>query len=248
VFATERDVRPLTRSEVEGAYSSVFRPDRITLAVYGVGAGEELELAWRNYERHWKTRANLPFALTPTLAPSPPALDGIALRGRPKPWSTSRLLAIGALGVGKGSAVFQAWRSELGASYQQEGALVSTEGGFTPVLWARTDSKLAVEDFRKALLENIESWQEIDRLRAVGVLKNGWQNGIPVSPFVGTSHTVLSSSNADRTYLTALWRLKTGTLWEPSLVWNALDSVSLEDLKSSAIELVETALLLDYRN
>jgi hypothetical protein len=154
----------------------------------------------------------------------------------------SRLLAVFALGVGKGSTLFQVPRESLALSYRQELLLWPTVKGFrTRMIMAFSNPDFVpqqAEEIRSEMLKSVNSWTEADRVRAIGAAEGLFVYGIGVSPFAVTGQTTMGESLERDTFLRAFWFSKSGKDWNPFSYFDTLRLVDLPTLKETANDLL----------
>lgn len=232
----------------------VFRPENVTVAVVGnftPGAPtqrwQELEMLWTPGRLPAPERGADPLVKPPQSVES--NLSVLEFRAQPilaKDASLpTRLLALVALGNGKGSSLFRIAREKLGWSYRQEAVLSPTESGFLPrLLVVESQDEVSSHDpeaLRKALLEDIVAWTDDDRKRAIGMAEASLVRGAGPSSLYFLPSRPVTTGWEDRGFLTAYWRLKTGEAWNPYQLIGKMGFVSLEELKQTALELVTKA-------
>ena len=157
----------------------------------------------------------------------------------------AQLLSATALGVGKWSAAHRVWREKLGISYRQEAVITPTPLGFqTHLVLAcapREDEMQLGEDARKALQADVKSWNEDIRARALGIASGYLLDSAPISPLGLDDDRPLSWSLEDETFLQAYWPEKAGKQWNAVALLEDMKGISLEQLKSAAMEFMNNA-------
>ncbi|CAN5470996.1 hypothetical protein BH11ARM2_BH11ARM2_14580 [soil metagenome] len=227
--------------ELKLLYGTVVRPERARIAVVGPASKEvAAKLSMRLTDWPIPPRVN-PYRRRPKFETERPDGTFLVLQSPPIAYGSSdlpaRLIAWAAVGVGKGSALFHVARETMGMSYRQEAFLVPTDAGLIPTIAIATDHP-DPEGLKKGILEDIEGWSEVDIARAKGLLRSNAETGLPLSPLLFSLDGPPSAEAADRAFLAAYWRLRTGKPWNP-LYW-ATD-VSLDDVKKAAKESIEQA-------
>jgi len=245
---SSRDSRPVTLPELRQVYHSVFQPKNISIAIHG-GAGQtDFTSQWRTLEDEWTVRPTNEFFLNAAETPNQKLRIGqISLVGSSASWRPDRHLALCALGIGKGSLIFKAWRETMGISYAQEAAWLPMAEGFAPVFWAKTDDETVrsePETMRKQLLDGIEGWTEADRVRALGIQRGIEKGTVPFGAFVSTPSRTATGGNAmDRTFLQALWLSQMRSRQDPNQLSAQLEGVTLDEMKQAATEMVKSAVV-----
>lgn len=240
----ERDVRALA--------TRLLRPDNLTVAIGGAFTPGEGAAAWAARTDGWEVPRPVPPRTVSPATDRAPTTGGeasaIELAG-PAFSATdaalpSRVLALFALGNGKGATLWTTVRAENGWSYRQEAVLTPTPSGFRPrlVLLRKAERPAeAVEPIRKALLTAIEKWTDADRDRALGLADGVLSYGNPLSPLYLSGEFPLSGRLEDRTFLDAYWRMKTGRPWNAARLLTEMRATDLAELKRIATEWVQSA-------
>lgn len=239
------DLKVLRADDARSLLLRVFDPRRVSVAAVGGFPSGVAQSRWAARTADWKP---LPAPRYPDDTPSPEPIDNpsgvttIELRGLPfsasDPSLAARWLALVALGVGKGSALFRDVRQVEGWSYRQEALLWPDRAGLIPRLVVATTpdegQAARAEALRASLLKAIDGWTEEDRTRAVGAasLNLGplWLGDGPVGEGL-----------FDRAALDAYWYAKSGSRWDFDRLLDAMGAVSLADLKTEATGLVRGA-------
>jgi predicted Zn-dependent peptidase len=234
LVTTVYPVPSLRADRVRDLYRKVFRPERVVLAVGGKFAPGEPTALWKSKVATWQVGREPTFRDDYTTATTRISENLLEIR-KPAQFSPSMLLAVFALGSGKGSSLFRIAREELALSYRQEAILWPSEGGFETRLLVRTTQKQpGLEELRTALLKDVESWTEAERSRALGMAEAVMLRSLPFSPLYLSSRGPLSDSLSDRTFLAGYWTLKTGAPWNPIEMLANMRAVPLDALKSAA--------------
>jgi len=233
-------------------YHQTFVPDSVRIAISGpFQAGDGLA-AFQRYVQDW-----VPPKPARKYLPEP----DLFLEKRSSPITTielqgphfsieggnfaAQLLSATAMGVGKWSAMHRVLREKMGLSYRQEAVITPTPLGFqTHLLFACApvdgEDGLA-ENARKALLADVQSWNDQTRARALGMAEGYLLNSAPISPLCLDDNRPLSSSLEDETFLQAYWPMKTGKAWNAAALMEQMRQISLEQLKAAATELLSGA-------
>jgi hypothetical protein len=250
------DPEPLTfqgvsLKDIKTLYSRIGRADNIYLTIAAPQAvGDDLADRWRRKTAEWELPSSRPFA--PDHSPQKMVgqragnLTTIVLRGHPiDPTGSAisaQLLAIFALGSGKGSATWTALREGLGWSYRQEALLRNSQTGLEPVIEvvtaksdADTDRALAV---RPALMKAVAAWTDADVTRALGSAKALFERGVGMNPLYFKSTRPVGD---DSLFLRTYWRMKTGVDWDSVTFLLGMANVTLKDLQAAATEMLDGA-------
>jgi hypothetical protein len=242
-YERSRNPRP---NEVADLYRTLFRPENLTLGVGGpIPAGAARE-DWEARMAKWtppRILAPSPYEPEPKpIAKNPGGLSTIEIEG-PKFGGRDaaisiRVLALMALGSGKGASLFRVARQQLGLSYRQEALLYPVpEGWKSRILLettATTELDKKAETLRTVLLEDVRGWTDADLKRAQGMAEGVFLRGIDFSPFAFGPFGTFDDTLEGRTFLRTYWQMKTGEPWDPELLLRAMRMVTLEDLKETA--------------
>ncbi len=251
-----QDGYKLRKGELAEFYHRVFRPESVTVAVSGPFASDEAQKEWDRKIDGWQL-PNLirAWPLPDPLPDSSPSIGAIELDGPEispdSPNLNSSLLALFALGCGKGGSLYRIAREKDGLSYRQEAVLWPTTTGWVPrLVVAASDQKDpdgAAAQLKIDLIADVSKWTEADRLRASGLATGVLERGVPLSPFYFQSDGPVTGSVYNRAFLEAYWLSKTGTPWNAEGMAERLRGVSLEALKAAAYEMLTHAQLLVKR-
>jgi hypothetical protein len=251
-------IRPLVRTrvpkpyQVQDLYRTLFRPENICLAIGGPIVPGEATQIWRSKMAAWSPPPVLPPSkYEPLPIPSSKnlgGLDSVEIRGpafaADDPMISSRILAVIALGTGKGSSAFRVARQKLAFSYRQEGFLYpETNGWRCRLIFIRkpaTGLQEAGAKLQKEIAEDVSQWTERDRIRALGMTDAFLNRGVGPSPFAFGVDGAVDNGLEGRTFLNAYWKMKTGTTWNAENLRLSLENVSLESLKRAASEIVNS--------
>lgn len=238
------DVRELARRAIQ--------PDRVIISIAGafpVGEGvKQIQSAFSD----WKpTKASTPRSdktLLPLLARKSEVttVEWRAPAVAPSDGSyAATILAVFALGVGKEGAMTRILRTANSWSYRQEAVLWPTGKGWQPrfiVAMKLPEEDVEVgERVRKALLEDIATWTEDHRVRALAMAEAALTRRLEVSPFWGGPAGPVALDVADRAFWTGYGALIGSPGFGPSETLEAVRTISLDDLKARAKALLETA-------
>ncbi|CAN5342256.1 hypothetical protein BH11ARM1_BH11ARM1_11450 [soil metagenome] len=235
---------PMDRFRTDRAralYGQVFQPENITISVGGAFENGAAAAIWKRDVASWGGPRIHPFQDDFSVS-KPRVMEG----GNPKiehvdhafDPSAKNILAMFALGSGKGSSLFRIVRDQMAVSYRQEAIIWPTDAGFQSCLqWATSgDTKLA--DVQAALTKDIDAWTDAERLRAIGMASGVFDLGVDASPFYFTPTGPIGHDLDDRTFMKAYWYAKTGQDWDPAKLIKDMRSVSLDDLKAAAKTIV----------
>lgn len=239
---------PAVSSETALAlFKRIIRPDRVSIAFGGSGSFAEMQSKWSDLTASWQVPDDDSFQdLTPPkLALSHDEVQALVLRGPEVLPSTGQLpaalLATCALGVGKGSSLFRVPREKHGWSYLQSGFLSPTLAGWEPRLFIaalrRTFTENMISDLKQDLVDDIKSWTEDDRTRAVQILEATLTRDVPYGA-VWLGDGPVGESLQDRTEISDYWMMKTGQPWDPEKLVDICESVDLDTLKAAALKIV----------
>ncbi len=232
--------------EARALYRRVFHPRRLFLGVGGSFNAGEAQTEWQRRATAWPQLPNEkiapPPAAYPSLRTNPGGATTVELRApafaSDDPSLPLRMLALFALGSGKGASMHRVLREKNGWSYFQEAVLWPEAEGWRPRLimaMMPTDQAAAVAELARAeLFEDAQNWTEKDRLRALGMAEAALLRGLEVHPVYVTVDGPYARSLADRTFLAAYWPMKTGASWDPESLLNRMRDVPLEGLKAAA--------------
>jgi hypothetical protein len=163
---------------------------------------------------------------------------------------TTKLLALTALGTGKGAALWRVAREKLGLSYRQEAVLNPTPKGFQPRLLIAHAGAEGLEEkaqtLKTALQEDIKSWTEDDKRRAIGMAESYLVRGGDLSPLYFIPGRPVLTDLPDQIFLRAYWRMKAGAVWNPHQLVGRMGFVDLADLKLAAEEIVGSGKIRIY--
>ena len=246
------DFGKLQPGDVEEVRRRVFQPSRVWIAAAGgFKPGEAREALAKRFGEWTDDAMPRPFVDGVPVAPSA-GLGGVAVHTLVAPTVPSRdvalpqtLLAIYALGAGKGSSMHRVVREKLGLSYRQEALLRGMPEGFSPrFLFARTGHEGEgdlLEKVRAALLDDVKAWGERDRVRALGVAKGVLAGRLPLDPLsIGESGPAPPGVEG-RAFLAAYWPMKTGAPYDQARLAALMSSVRLVDLKEDATTMLTKA-------
>jgi predicted Zn-dependent peptidase len=247
------DFGRLRADTVREFFQRYVRPDKIAVVARGGFAAGDFLLQWNRRMEAWSPqmprrgplRTGPPVAVE-SHARAVPTLEIALPPFKPSDADfPSNLLALYALGVGKGSALHRVLRESLRWSYRQEGVVWPTPDAYQPrLIWASA-SQPGMEAWKKvrdALAEDAKTWGELHLKRAVSMARATLIDGHFPSPFafdpVGSS--ILSAR--EKASFAALWRLRNKESWDPSGLCDRLAGVSLENLKEAAGRMLRSAI------
>lgn len=232
----------------------VLRPENITL---GVGGNLQPGLAtnkWEEIKAKWLLPRKPELYLTQDNLAIPNAKGSMNVFDFQGPnlspteaAFTTKLLALTALGTGKSASLWRVAREKLGLSYRQEAVLYPTQDGFLPRLLIAHSGKEDLENkgtqLRQGLIEDIKQWTDEDRQRAIGMAASYLVRGGDMSPLYLMPDRPVSRDLGDQVFLMAYWSMKTGNRWNPHQLVGRLGFVEIDELKKTALELVEKSTL-----
>jgi predicted Zn-dependent peptidase len=239
----------LPSSKAREVYERVFRPERVTLSVAGKFTPGAVAAAWKSRMAAWQpprfALAREDYSMSTVYTRNLSGVTTIDIASPLVPKSADlypRLLALFALGSGKGGSLFEVVRQQLGLSYRQEGILSPTRDGLETRLLIAA-SPVENEDERIAkikaeLLKDIETWTETDRKRAIGMASAASIEGTERGPFYFSGNTPIASDLSGRALLGAYWQMKVGVDWDGALLLANLRDVPLTELKEAAKTIV----------
>jgi hypothetical protein len=160
--------------------------------------------------------------------------------------SPARWLALYALGAGKGGSLYRIARERHAWSYRQDAFLWPTFAGWRARLFVPMALADGAADRAKTiadeLLTDIATWDEVARARALGMAQANLVRGVPFGPVLLGDFT-LGRTQSDRALWGTYWQMKTGRPWTEGALLGQMDGVTVEDLKSAAVEIVKSAEL-----
>ena len=238
-------LKTLRVAEARALLTRVFDPRRVVVAAVGGFAAGDLQARWARRTADWRpaTEPRYPdISPTPEPKDNPAGVTSVELRGAAFPATDPKLaarwLALLALGVGKGGALFRDVRQVEGWSYRQEAILWPDRAGLTPRLVAAAapgeGEETRAEAMRATLLKSVAGLTEGDRERALGAA------GLGLGPLWLLDGPV-GDSILDRATLDAYWWSKAGARWDWERLRGAMREVPLEELKTVATEMVRDA-------
>lgn len=233
--------------ELSAFWTQVIQPETITVCISGGFQPGSATAIWKRKTLGWQSgnvnphpRAFLnPVNLKPRVGGF--ELQGIELSANsldlPK-----NLLAMIALGVGKGGSLHRISRDIHGWSYRQESILWPTIKGWLPRLVVASSQvenlHQEATDLKIDLLNDIEKWNMDSEARAMGMADATLIRGLPLGPFYFFQGRSLNQALGDETLLEAYWTAKTGKPWNAIEMVSQMEDVSLDDLKAAAKAIV----------
>jgi hypothetical protein len=236
-------------NDLRELYTLVMRPENVSVAVGGAIEPGVAGSAWAEATTSWRPARLRPLTvgwdgkMRRTKGPKYAALVG-------PEWDAGtqfapKLLAMVALGSGKGSSLFRVVRERMGLSYRQDALLWPTNQGWRANLImglqpmednAAYLAKLG--EIKEALLTDVSSWSEADLQRAQGYATALVTRGGDASPLFFRYAAPFSSDVYGQTMMAAYWKMKTGSAWDAQALGAAFTNVSLEQLKADASALL----------
>lgn len=246
----------IRKEEILKLYEKLFRPENTTVVVAGPFAAGEGASAVDEAINDWNAPRIYPLryivhpateVVRHSAAISTFDFQGPEFKVDETSFAKNFLAAV-ALGMGKSSTLHRVVREANNWSYRQESALTPTPDGLrVRLLIARQqpESDEGVgEKMRSAISADVSAWKDADRSRAISLADMILMRGMPISPlYIGGNEWPLTDSLDDRAFMAAYWRMKTGKAWNPIEVLSMIDGVSLDDLKSTASDIVSKSEL-----
>ena len=218
--------RTVTSAEARAVWTQYIAPSAMTIGFSGTGA-EEFRRRWDGRKIVWPKQDDRYYSPKETL-PSRPRIESATLAllaGKAGTASPATMLALVALGVGKGGLAWRVLRTEAGWSYRQEARLAGIPGGFEPRLQFDLPSAVTGEEARARLLAGVDALSQADLVRARAVLA-ATLRGEGLFPFS-------TDEPMGRLHLAIWWRAKTGTAFDIDTVISAAGNVELETLRET---------------
>lgn len=223
----------------------VLRPERIVIAFVGdFEPGEPTRLMNREFAA-W-TPATPPRRLLPAPdrgAPRSPVPADVYEFTWPVAGQdlATTAVTVTALGVGKGSALFQGARQSAGLSYLQEAALWPVDGRWTARLYvARRGQEDIFEAIDASLRAQVEAWTEEDAERARVVVRRALLQRSPLTPF-----KLGREPFAHWTQSEAAWGAFSAWMKTPGLtrelLAGAVENVDAQTMKLRALQILDEA-------
>jgi hypothetical protein len=242
-----------THDELNELLHFIVRPERLTVAVAGPFVPGLARQQWQTKMTGWDPPATTAPHFTGRLSKTWPVhAQSLEIAGpeiaADSPDLPAEILALYALGCGKGGSLHRVAREKDGLSYRQEAVLWPTETGFVPRLIVAAigvsdpDSHLA--ELHDQLIADIDAWTESDRARAIGMAEGSLQRGAPISPLYFSPDHPMRGSLGDQTFLEAYWISKTSVRWEPESMMEEIRNVSLPNLKEAAMKILTSGQLI----
>lgn len=253
----ERALRPwslpveqVKLTDIQALSAAIFRPENVRVTFAGAfKLGEAVE-AWSLRVDGWNPpKAALKAGPEPTIRAFSLHRRSVGTAefiGREFPaWDgalSTRLLAVFALGVGKGGAAYRVLREQQGLSYRQEAFLWPTPGGFVPrIVYAttRTMDPASAAKAREALIADVKSWTADDLTRALAMAHASLRDQILPSPIYLTPSGSAGDGLSAKAFLAAYSRLKFGKALDMGKLLEQMRMVRLTDLKETALMILE---------
>jgi hypothetical protein len=241
-YQIQPDLRPMGPAEVDAIRSIILRLDRITVAVSGPIVPGEPTQYWQEISQENPDPKPIKF-----YEPAPPpvnlpsvvnSLAGPAISAN-DPDLPATILAMIALGSGKASTLHRVLREDLGLSYRQEAVLTPVPQGWIPQLIFQLGPGSGGDSLsvaKAAIANDVSSWTEANRLRALGMAKVIFRLGVPFSPLYNEPSG--PSGSGEETFFDAWWFSRTGQRFDVAAFLDRLGSVDLEKLKKTAAQIV----------
>ncbi|HEY3780603.1 MAG TPA: insulinase family protein [Fimbriimonadaceae bacterium] len=241
--------KKITRNEVLNFYHRTFIPSATTVAIGGNFSAWEGQQAIDKYFVDWQNPKPPPRYLHKVEDPPAPLLGRhtfpittVELYGPEFTVSDAefpaQILVATALGSGKWSSMHRILREKLGLSYVQQAVISPTPGGFQMHLIMLTspfsDEVGLIESMRSALLEDVKTWDESTRQRALGMAQGYLLNGAPMSPLFLDGSSTVGYSLEDQTFLQGYWHEKAKQGWDSKKLLDLMSKTSLDDMRKMA--------------
>lgn len=204
----------VTSRSVAQAYHRQFRPENFTITVAAgpqfASLGTDLQKqlsSWTPPPPEWWVPDPLPAKpWIPAGKPVPIALVSASVSPKSPAFPTC-LLAMIALGAGKGSLLWKMVRQSHRWSYLQEADFVPTPGGLEPVIFfaaspSAPNLKANEAQFKQVLLAASAKLTQGDLNRALAYADSLFVRGYGMNPF----HLLSETDPPDPLYLDSLWR------------------------------------------
>jgi hypothetical protein len=243
----------IKRDEIVELYHRLCRPEAVWLTVGGPIEEGVADAYWAAKVKDWNPGKMPPRSLDQAQAIALTELPGresmIELRSKEITASdsamTSKLLAVIALGCGKGSAMFERLRDQQAWSYRQEGLLWPTTNGFVPRFIMASGDKMPPVELGKAmrdqLTDAVQKWTEADVDRARGMAEGILRRGLQMSPLYFNLGFPVSDSLHDRTFMEAYWQMKTGRPWGPAKLLGEMALLKVDEVREVALGLLASS-------
>jgi hypothetical protein len=240
---------PVALREVRTLYGSMGARGPIRVAVGGPRAAGELTQLWQSrqarrepseYPTDWP---RLPYALGVSPLAVPKGGYGMLVPAAPvrEAMNPAEVLAMAALGSGKGSALFRVAREKRRLSYRQEALLLPEGARWRPALVFFADPappEAEVEALRTELLADVEAWTEPDLVRARGAAEGIYRYGQPYGNLLLTPDGPGEGSLVDRLSTLLIADSAGKPIVTPLDLLAGTEAVDLDDLKATARRLL----------
>jgi len=253
LYPERDDTKYVDRRDVLDAYHRLFIPSNVWIGFGGDFAAGKAVAAWNTDPNPW------PIVKTSTWYPDKTAgqdvrsdstgvttlrLDSPSFPANDAAFPT-KLLALYALGVGKGATEFQVLREQMRWSYRQEVMLMPTASGFemSAMMAMNAGDKTApsAEQMRDALLKGVAAWTQADLDRAVAMAQVDFTRGLDGSPLYLCGDWPIGQSLEDRTFLAAYWLMKTGSPFDSDALLAGMRASRLEEVRDQATAFLKDA-------
>lgn len=244
--------------ELNELLAIVFRPENVWLGVGGKVAPGAATEKWEELTSAWQM-ARPPRTERPSAEPiPPPKINGqvsiLDFQGSPFLASdaafSTKLLALTAIGTGKGASLWRIAREKLVVSYRQEALLSPVSGGLMPRLLiahaGKEELEKVADTIRAELLSDISAWTDDDKKRAIGMAESYLVRGGDFNPLYLCPGRPVSKELSDQVFLRTYWQMKTGSRWNPHQLVGRLGFVELAELKETASEIVAKSAVRIY--
>lgn len=228
---------------IRAAWNEFVSPPRVTLAI--APATEKEPVGTLVSERFGREPRRGGYGQSAGIHDEPfrtePGAQVLVMRGpllQPHATNAAPILALFALGVGKGSLAFQAVRLRAGLTYRQDGLLWPERDGWRPTLVFGGSAPLNSGNLRDTLGKAVDALTETDLRRAKALAQRCLEGDSPVNPFAFGPGIMYEAKPIDR----LTWKALFPGGSTPEELGQALARVTLGELQQSAKAWVETAL------
>lgn len=244
------DFDRMTVDTISKVYLRAFRPENLCVAI-SVQGGETYSAGLVQAEfNDWHPATTHADAYITKMGQfnRPERANVLILAGRPMLPTTNaaaEILAGFALGVGKGSSCFRIVREQLALTYRQDTVFYPTDQGWREYLVFGGGKPLSSDVIKDSLLKDIDKYDAKTLVRAKAMATSALIRGSVLSPFMIGPGNGYYGSESDRVAWHSYWGLLGLDSVTPENLNEELQAVTLEDLKSSATEYLNSSLELD---
>ncbi|MCX7799422.1 MAG: hypothetical protein N2109_03665 [Fimbriimonadales bacterium] len=230
----------------------LLRPERVAVSICGPFAAGQGASALKVRLEDWSPQApsRLPHGLEGQPVEQAPRRGDLRVWRWTLPWEDLSDGAMGrawlvasALGSGKGSALFRAWRVEGGLTYRQE---LRIEGRAEGLAWSLTVARSGpwrAEDALGSLRGWVGRWTEADRRRALAMIDRRGPSPLNDGVLALTGVEPWRPLPWEEAELAAYWAMKTGRALDLGAWSAAARDTPLEELRRTALDALQRAQL-----